>query len=836
MVTFFTGLNIEENESDVNSGLFRDQQGEVRNLVLINPEVVARGNGTYQGLVAGENSGKVTGIVWQGGRMEHEGGRTGSDFRNFRDAYLGVVGRNNAGGQVQFQARSVTQTATGYSASIGIGAGYNNGTVQGVAQSVTQTATGSYADIGIAAGYNNGKAQGMAQNVTQTATGHGANIGIAAGYNNYRSTAQAVAQSVTQTATRDYADIGIGAGHNYRATAQGVAQAIIQNVTGNHADIGIGAGHNYRATAQGVAQNVTQAVTGDRAKIGIGTGDNTGFYAGSTAQGVAQNVTQSVTGNYAYIGIGAGYNDIRSTAQGMVQDVIQSVTGSYAYIGIGAGYNNYGSTARGKLLTEADKSRKLTQLGLITKQEDWTTGNTTQFPMLKGLGGGYQDMQRLSSEFKQAMRDYAPPSNNPNASWFESIVFPGNCPALMGKPLYQAMAGDYFYVVAYQEASQSLLLIRYNARNEWDQHFGTPFCWHRQNLMQGLESATIDSGVLHGNTLYLAANNPGYQSQLLALPLESGLMREVSIPANVYGLQVWENRLYLTGTTGDGSVFFLSSKALPLTESSENASISDLDGVGYSLLANSDGTIYVAGQSGSFFGDLMIRRFRASSLQPIDSFGDNGMVLDPLAEPGTKVFASRGRAMVLHDGRLYVAGNLKAANGEDLFIRRYSLSGELDEDFKVMVATGLNEAGLNNLSHEVYLQDSGAYLTVVKRVLDDNQAYIASVGWDSGDIVDEQRPVFDGMASARGLGLGPDDQLRMAVHQDGQVRVEREALSFSTATSVTQSELGPVVGGVTGTFVAVAAVAGIVVGGACLVRRYLIDPTGSSESSRQESP
>ena len=58
------GLNIQESGTDVNSGLFRRQNGTV-NLLFIDPEVMATGNGVRQGLVAGENSGNVT-VVWQG--------------------------------------------------------------------------------------------------------------------------------------------------------------------------------------------------------------------------------------------------------------------------------------------------------------------------------------------------------------------------------------------------------------------------------------------------------------------------------------------------------------------------------------------------------------------------------------------------------------------------------------------------------------------------------------------------------------------------------------------------------------------------------------------------
>ena len=316
----------------------------------------------------------------------------------------------------------------------------------------------------------------------------------------------------------------------------------------------------------------------------------------------------------------------RNNAGGVVEAWAQNVTQSGRNVGIGAGFN-YNRTAEGKWLTETDKAKNLTQPGLLTRQGDWTTGNTTQYPMLVDLDGGHQDIQRLSPEFKQAIRDYAPPSNNSDASWFGPAIWKALGWPPIGKPLYQVVAPDgYFYVVVYQEASQSLLLVGYDAQGEWNPHCGMPSCWHRQSLMQGLENATIDSGVLHGNTLYLAVNDPGSQSRLLVLPLESGLMREVSIPANVYGLKVWENRLYLTGT--DGSRFFLSSKALPLTETSVNAGISDLDSVGHSLLVNNN-AIYVAGQSGGSTGNLIIRRFSVDGLQPVQSLAPGAWCLIP---------------------------------------------------------------------------------------------------------------------------------------------------------------------------------------------------------------
>ena len=368
------GLNLQENNNSATSGLFRYQSGGISNLTFIDSQVIARGHAVYQGLIAGENTGNVTGIVLNGGRMEHSGAWTGTNSSNYRFPLLGVVGRNLASGQVEV-----------------------------LAQGMTQNATGNFARIGIGAGLNYGTAQAMAQNVNQTG-GKNARIGIGAGFNEGTGTAQAVAQDVTQTQTGGKnARIGIGAGVNF-GTAQAVAQSVTQTQTGgNDARVGIGAGVNY-GIAQAVAQNVTQTQTRGSAGIGIGAGENKG-----TAQAVAQNVIQRSTGDSACIGIGAGVNS--GTAQAVAQNVNQT----------------RGGTAQGIEVTEAQlRTYSLDQLGLTEKQEDWITGDN-QYPMLFDLDGGYQDMQRLSPEFKEAMQNFTPPSNNTDASWFsfEILRFPG---------------------------------------------------------------------------------------------------------------------------------------------------------------------------------------------------------------------------------------------------------------------------------------------------------------------------------------------------------------------------------------------------------------------------
>ena len=215
------GLHIEENRTNANSGLFIDQSGAIRDLVFIHPELEARSNGVYLGLVAGENSGNVTGIVWQGGRMEHTGAPKGSRY-----PLLGVVGKNLAGGRVEAVAQGVNQTATGNYARIGIGAGLSedrNSAAQGLAQAVNQTAMGNSIYIGIGAGRNKGTAQGVAQAVTQTAIGSATSIGIGIGAGINWKIAQGVAQDITQTGGNpDNINIGAGRSSGGQVQVQGI--------------------------------------------------------------------------------------------------------------------------------------------------------------------------------------------------------------------------------------------------------------------------------------------------------------------------------------------------------------------------------------------------------------------------------------------------------------------------------------------------------------------------------------------------------------------------------------------------------------------------------------
>ena len=209
-----------------------------------------------------------------------------------------------------------------------------------------------------------------------------------------------------------------------------------------------------------------------------------GIAAAYNKDGKTQAVARSVTQIRArYAGIGAGYIK-GGISQAVAQNVKQPTS---SFTGIGAGFTSSGK-AEGRLLTEADKTGKLNQLDLTEKQEDWTTGNHCQYPMLVDLDGGYQDMQRLSPEFRQAMQDFAPPSNNTNASWFGPVIWkalerlynvkgpyefptpgtsglPGACPAPVGTPLFQVydQKNQWLYVVIRPgQNSRDLVLARYH--------------------------------------------------------------------------------------------------------------------------------------------------------------------------------------------------------------------------------------------------------------------------------------------------------------------------------------------------------------------------------------
>ena len=128
---------------------------------------------------------------------------------------------------------------------------------------------------------------------------------------------------------------------------------------------------------------------------------------------MARDVTQIQA---SCAGIGAGFF-AGGLSQAVAQNVNQSTSG---FTGIAAGVKVLSGISEGLLLSETHKACNLTQLGLTINQEDWTTGNDNQYPMLVDLDGGYQDMQRLSPDF---MRGFAPPSNNSNASWFGPSIW-----------------------------------------------------------------------------------------------------------------------------------------------------------------------------------------------------------------------------------------------------------------------------------------------------------------------------------------------------------------------------------------------------------------------------
>ena len=371
--------------------------------------------------------------------------------------------------------------------------------------------------------FNRGYVEVLAQNITQTVSSNHARMGIGAGFN--FGTVRAMAQNTTQNGLASFVSIGVGAGINdgtgrVQGIAQGITQIIPQSPFGMWGYLGVGAGINrVNGTAQGVAQDISQTALRNPAYIGIGAGSNLG-----TAQGVAQTVTQS-TGYTAAVGIGAGKN--QGTAQGVAQDVTRILEGN-AQTGVGAGSNT--GTAEGKLLTSNNKAISLTGLGLTVRQQDWVTSNTT-FPMLRGMDGGYQDMQRLSLEFRQAMKDYAQPSNNPDASWFsssiQSILFPrlatttetvttppttteivttppapGNCPVPTGYPVYQAYDNEnqWLYIVALKnDLSTDFMVIRYSNEGvgvELDEGYG--HCGVRMfNTAEDIAGYAVTNGIFY---------------------------------------------------------------------------------------------------------------------------------------------------------------------------------------------------------------------------------------------------------------------------------------------------------------------------------------------------
>ena len=619
---------------------------------------------------------------------------------------------------------------------------------------------------------------------------------------------QVLAINITQLGTSHSGGMAVGVASNRDGIVQVIANNVTQGQPGNDALTSIAVAVNQRGTVQSVVNNVNQVGGGSNAVISIAVASNTA----GIAQAISNNVNQAGTGT-TNIGI-AVVSGSDATAQSLARNVSQ--TG-------GVGFDNEDGTVQEWLLTEQDKSSSLNQLGLTLLQDDWTTGNNTQYPMLVDMDGGYQDMQRLSPEFREAMKDFAPPSDNPDASWL--------CPAPSGKPLYQVLAGQYFYVVSYHQANQTLSLFRYDRLYKEVRE-------NRISLERGLEGSTIQAGVVHQQSLYLAVNDPQMQARLLVLPLEGGQVSQLDLPAHVTqvnSLALGDGHLYYCGQT-QSHPLLLARVPLPLADEDEtvNNPIERTfeDEYGFSLQVTSNGTVFMVGQQGDGDSDnTLIRQFQ-SDLLPT-SFNTDGVIQDDgldISELGGDT-GSRGKAILIHDGWVYVAGNLLADTGEDLFIRRYSLSGEVDEHYLATVTTGLGSSSSDSLDHEVQLLDSGDYLTLVKRILDDHRVFIGHYTWDEAEPVAQATTVMlPDAGTARGAALFADNQLRVAVAgNDCKLRVEQQAIllpvlvknvptntTANTTVNYSQADsgqVGTIVGGVTGSIVAVAVVIGAVING-----------------------
>ena len=633
---------------------------------------------------------------------------------------------------------------------------------------------------------------------------------------------QVLAINITQLGTSHSSRMAVGVGVNHDGIVQVIANNVTQSQPGNEAFTSIAVAANQRGTVQSIVSNVNQ-VGGNNAVISIAVTSNTA----GIAQAISNNVNQA-GGGTATIGI-VVVSDSDATAQSVARNVNQ--TG-------GVGFDNEDGTVQEWLLTEQDKTSSLNQLGLTLLQNDWTTGNSSQYPMLVDMDGGYQDMQRLSPEFREAMQDFAPPSDDPDASWL--------CPAPSGKPLYQVLVGQYFYVVAYHQNSQTLSLIRYDSRGYRtfpaqlfeDVENGKGGCAYQMLLRQGLEGSTIQAGVVHHQSLYLAVNDPEMKARLLVLPLEGDQTRQLDLPAHVTqvnSLALGDGYLYYSGQTQSHPLLLA---RIPLSLADEDETVNNPiertfeDEYGFSLQVTRNGTVFMVGQQGDGDSDnTLIRQFQ-SDLLPT-SFNTDGVIQDDgldISELGGDT-GSRGKAILIHDGWVYVAGNLLADTGEDLFIRRYSLSGEVDEHYLATVTTGLGSSSPDSLDHEVLLLDSGDYLTMVKRILDDHRVFIGHYTWDEAEPVAQATTVrLPDAGTARGAALFADNQLRVAVAgNDCKLRVEQQAILLpvlaenvptnTTANSTVNysqadsGQAGTIAGGIIGSVAAVAAIIGAVISG-----------------------
>ena len=643
------GLTIRETRRDVSSGLFRNQTGTIRDLVFIEPDIVVSGDGVSQGLVAGENSGNITGIVWLGGKMDSTGGHIGIPGSNdLKRHFQGVVGKNYRTGWVEVMARDVTQITLEGFATTGVGAGFNSGgMVQTVALNVTQTSLGSEAFTGIGVGRQ------------------------------VNGTTQVVAQDVAQTSRGESAWTGTGVGSGVGGTVQVVAQDVIQASSGNNADTGIGTGRQAGGTTQVVAQDVIQTSSGNNADTGVGIGVN----SEGTIQVVAQDVTQTSSGQ-----------------------------GSETNIGVGRG-------AAGQVVVNQAQNSTRTRAILTSKTEDWNHGNNTQYPMLVDLNGGYQDMQRLSPEFRLVMRNYTPPSNNPNASWFspeiwevleslvdttepdlpESTIQPPvttgslsrNCPEPEGNPVFQAYDNNNqrLYVVAREPAlSTDLMLVRYRYTG-LDEEFGKCGKVVYQPSTDLMEY-DITSGIFQPNAgaahIYLTARDNGqiYLFDLLVTDSDTTFnVHSSSRDGQINDMVASGGRLYLTGQDasrvltgyyqGGPSPFMLAADEL------------DNHDEGQALTLSSDSTyayVVVTSTEESRATSLFLRKYHQLSLTRNNAFGENGEQLVTDLINGQQARP----AVLLLNGWVYAASIIRVDNEPQLLVRRFNpADGSADNHFQI---------------------------------------------------------------------------------------------------------------------------------------------------------
>ena len=165
--------------------------------------------------------------------------------------------------------------------------------------------------------------------------------------------------------------------------------------------------------------------------------------------------------------------------------------------------------------------------------------------------------------------------------------------------------------------------------------------------------------------------------------------------------------------------------------------------------------VYVAGSQGS---SAILQKYNLPNLTLDMTFGINGTIAEAFS------VSARGTSLQTDNQHIYLAGNLEETehSASDLFINRYTLSGEKDSDFNLIIDTGIDLGG-NSLNHPASVLLTGNYLHVFKHngqdvffaTCDDSGELLSSEIWNTelSELAHSEFSVFGGRLYLSGKNI-----------------------------------------------------------------------------------